>query len=211
MGQGCFSIFVDGGIPDDASNPAYGRIKSTGAVTTKTNHGNTRSEVLFFPDKAMPCRYGDKCHRKSKGKGCKFAHDDTSLVKFLKFIGHAKSTLDICVFNITCDEITSAIISRHKHGVNVRIITDNDTADSKGSDIEECRRSGIPVVMDNSDQLMHNKFAIVDKAFLATGSFNWSRSAVLKNKENVIITTEEYVVSAFNAEFLRLWKEFGGK
>ena len=34
--------------------------------------------------------------------------------------------MDICVFTITCDEITAAVLGAHKRGVRVRIITDND-------------------------------------------------------------------------------------
>ena len=194
----CMSIFVDGGF--QKSNPSFAEAAS--APSSSSQSINT--EVIFFPDNAMPCRHAKNCHR----KGCKYAHGITSLVRFLEMIGNAKETLDICVFNITCNEIASAIIARHKAGVKVRVITDNDQADSRGSDIDEFRHNGISVVMDNSEQLMHNKFAIIDHKQVLTGSFNWTRTAVLQNKENVLITNQSNVVQSYESEFMKLWKDF---
>lgn len=65
-------------------------------------------DVLFFPDRAMPC----KNFRSEKGctrKNCKSLHDeDSSLLKFLRYLAGAKRTMDVCVFTITCDEVLSS-------------------------------------------------------------------------------------------------------
>jgi cardiolipin hydrolase len=178
-------------------------------------------ECLFFPDAAMPCRHASNCHR----KGCTYAHDRTSLVRFLELLRSAKRTLDICVFTITCNEIAQELLGRHRDGVKVRIITDSDQAGSQGSDIQECRRAGIEV-HDNQKynsrtggsggsgvSLMHHKFAVIDNAQLLTGSFNWTRSAVLNNNENVLVLSESGggsggVIASYKAEFDRLWGTF---
>ena len=39
---------------------------------------------------------------------------------------------------------------------------------------------------DNKSFHMHNKFAIIDKFVLLTGSFNWTEQAVYGNQENLI-------------------------
>lgn len=46
--------------------------------------------------------------------------------RLLDILYAAHSTLDICVFNITCNELADAVIAAHRRGVRVRIITDND-------------------------------------------------------------------------------------
>lgn len=153
----------------------------------------------------MPCKYGSQCRR---GKACTFAHGETSLSKLLSVLRSCKKNLDICVFNITCDEIATEIIQAHARGVAVRIITDNDQRNNPGSDIASFVSKQIPVREDNSEQLMHHKFACVDNRLVITGSFNWTRTAVLQNKENVLITDEVRVVSKFAGEFDKLWKEF---
>jgi cardiolipin hydrolase len=55
---------------------------------------------------------------------------------------------------------------------------------------------------------MHHKFVIVDGKILVNGSFNWTRNAFTNNQENVIITNNVKMVTAFQAEFEKLWLQF---
>eukprot|EP00127_Corallochytrium_limacisporum_P004122 Clim_evm67s157 gene=Clim_evmTU67s157 len=160
--------------------------------------------VLFFPDKGMPCRYGKSCRRNN----CKYEHGETSLTKLLNLLKKAKRSMDICVFNITCNEIADEIEAAHKRGVAVRIVTDDDQMDSQGSDVQALKRKGIPTVHDNSPAHMHNKFVIIDNTIVATGSFNWTRSAVLNNRENILVTSNPQLVKPYIHEFNKLFNEF---
>lgn len=67
--------------------------------------GDSFVDVLFFPDRAMPCkrfRSPDGCTRKN----CKQIHDEgSSLLSFLEYLANTKRSMDICVFTITCDEV----------------------------------------------------------------------------------------------------------
>eukprot|EP01094_Clydonella_sp_ATCC50884_P010068 TRINITY_DN1963_c0_g1_i1.p1 TRINITY_DN1963_c0_g1~~TRINITY_DN1963_c0_g1_i1.p1 ORF type:complete len:187 (+),score=52.59 TRINITY_DN1963_c0_g1_i1:232-792(+) len=165
--------------------------------------GPTHEAALFFPDDLLPCRNArnGSCNRTN----CKFSHDRTSLWRLLDVIESASASLDICVFSITCDDIANAVIAVHKRGVRVRVITDDDQMDAAGSDIRRMAAEGVPVCDDNSRYHMHNKFAIVDRRLLLSGSFNWTRSAVLNNRENILVTDSPSLVSAFCNEFDKLW------
>jgi hypothetical protein len=46
-----------------------------------------------FPSN-RPCRNGQSCRRQQ----CGYAHNATSLVRLLQWIGSAKRSLDVCVF-----------------------------------------------------------------------------------------------------------------
>eukprot|EP00775_Hariotina_reticulata_P011476 gene11476-11620_t len=162
------------------------------------------TEVLFFPDPALPCHYMANCRRKN----CTFAHQATNLSRFLQFLSSARVSLDICVFNITCDEISKAILAVHQRGVRVRVISDNDQATSAGSDINQLRAAGVAVETDLDQYHMHHKFAIVDQRMLANGSFNWTRQAVLYNQENVVITDNPVLVQQFARQFEVLWSKY---
>eukprot|EP01135_Chromosphaera_perkinsii_P006859 Nk52_evm14s621 gene=Nk52_evmTU14s621 len=164
----------------------------------------TISEVLFFPDPGMPCRHGGQCRRKN----CDYVHHATSLTRLLQWLAAVKQTLDICVFTITCNEIADAIIACHKRGVRVRIITDDETSEARGSDIESMKRNGIPVRDDNSPTHMHHKYCIIDQRILVNGSFNWTRQAVIGNRENVMITDNPVFVQAFGSEFEKMWQMY---
>ena len=199
------------GCVQPSSSSAAAAQAASSAKTSAANpvHDNEGSKghinsVLFFPDVAMPCRFGSKCRRKT----CAFSHEQTSLTRFLKGIDSAKATFDVCVFTITCNEIAAGIIALHKRGVRVRIITDDEQTNAAGSDVGKFIDAGIRVRHDDSPHHMHHKFAVLDGRILLTGSFNWTRSAVLHNKENILITDHPSLVSAYAREFENLWLEF---
>ena len=121
-------------------------------------------------------------------------------------IKSATSHLQICVFTISDDYITDAIIGSHERGTQIKIITDNDKSLDEGSDIEQIAKLGIAVKMDRTTDHMHHKFMLVDGKALITGSYNWTRSAAKFNHENILLTREVGVVKSFLKEFDQLWK-----
>jgi cardiolipin hydrolase len=123
------------------------------------------------------------------------------------FLAMAKSTVDICVFTITDDRLTSAVLEAHARGVEIRIITDNDKAADLGSDADRFLEAGIQLRVDRTPYHMHHKFAIVDRSLLLNGSYNWTRGAAESNEENFIITDDKKLVSAFSEAFEKLWED----
>jgi len=134
-----------------------------------------------------------------------FSPGDDCLNHIIDLINEACTHLDICVFTISDDRITRAIVDAMKNGVEIRIITDNFKVSDTGSDIEGLGLVGITVKLDTTDNHMHHKFFVVDKKLVLTGSYNWTRSAALYNQENVISTDDEFVVEKFLNEFEKLW------
>ncbi|MBL7872424.1 MAG: DUF1669 domain-containing protein [Cyclobacteriaceae bacterium] len=122
-------------------------------------------------------------------------------------INGAIHQLGICVFTISDDRITDAIVTAHKKGVNVKIITDNDKSWDEGSDIKQLARAGVSIKMDSTPNHMHHKFMVVDNKSLLTGSYNWTMSAMRYNHENILITEETGVVRSFLKEFENLWRQ----
>ena len=119
-----------------------------------------------------------------------FSPGDGCLSTILGELGRTRKNADICVFTITDDRITGAIVAAHQRGVVVRIITDNDKQYDQGSDIERLRAAGIALRVDITEHHMHHKFAVLDGSRLLTGSYNWTRSAATHNEENLIVTSD---------------------
>jgi len=130
------------------------------------------------------------------------------LSKLCHKLRQARATLDICVFTITCTEIANEILHAKRRGVVVRVITDDDKQDDQGSKAYSLKSQGIAVRNDGDLSHMHHKFCVVDQSILLNGSFNWTRSAVLNNRENVVISGDPYLVGDFLKEFNKLWNEF---
>lgn len=122
-------------------------------------------------------------------------------------IMYATNKINICVFTISDDRITSAILDSHRRGRDIKIITDNDKSLDLGSDIAQLAREGIAVKMDATPNHMHHKFMVVDDKSVITGSYNWTLSAAKYNHENVLITHEGGVVKSFIKEFTQLWNK----
>ncbi|RUS21488.1 LOW QUALITY PROTEIN: hypothetical protein BC938DRAFT_475398 [Jimgerdemannia flammicorona] len=112
----------------------------------------------------------------------------------------ARSTLDVCVFTITDDEVTRAIVAAKQNGVKVRVISDDEQSRALGSDVLRLHdEAGIQYKLDNrgrsnvcpwcfanhwpppispnqnSPAHMHHKFVVVDHSTILTGSYNWTK------------------------------------
>ncbi len=134
-----------------------------------------------------------------------FSPGDGCLGRIVARLNGTRRTADVCVFTITDDRITSAILAAHARGAAVRIITDNDKAFDEGSDVPRLQAAGIPLLVDHTPFHMHHKFAIFDRARLINGSYNWTRSAAANNEENITDTGDPALLVAFQREFDSLW------
>lgn len=135
-----------------------------------------------------------------------FSPGTTCVQEIVRQFQQARRSADVCVFTITDDRITRAIIQAHERGIAVRVLTDDEKSHDLGSDIQRLRDAGIVCKMDIGNEAhMHHKFAIFDGELLLNGSFNWTRSASELNEENLIITPDPVLVKAFAGRFEELW------
>lgn len=145
-----------------------------------------------------------------------FAPGERCLQQIVHRFHQCRRTADVCVFTITDDRITRAILDAHRRKVSVRIITDDEKQHDAGSDIQKFREAGIAVKTDDMrgpadaglNGHMHHKFAIFDGTRLLNGSYNWTRGAADLNYENIVDTADAALIATFAAEFARLWNRF---
>lgn len=137
-----------------------------------------------------------------------FSPGEDCVHRIIALLDGCRSSADLCVFTITDDRITAAIGEARRRGVMVRIITDNDKLYDPGSDVQRLTQLGIPVRVDDSPYHMHHKFAVYDATIVLTGSYNWTRGAANNNEENLVITDDRRLLTAFAGEFERLWDRF---
>lgn len=138
-----------------------------------------------------------------------FFPNKANISRIVKYISMAKKTLHLCVFNITNDDLAKAVIERHNAGVEVKVISDDECATNKGSDIQKLADAGIEVRTDSAPEYhMHDKFMVVDGIFVLTGSFNWTFQACSSNQENVCIIDHPYYCEKYSTEHKKLWLSF---
>ena len=137
-----------------------------------------------------------------------FSPGETCARRIVGLLDACRRTADLCVFTITDDRISDCVLRIHRRGVKVRIVTDNEKAYDEGSDVLRLAREGIPVRVDDSPFFMHHKFAIFDGGTVLTGSYNWTVGAARNNQENLVVSNDRHLLTAFTEEFERLWKQF---
>lgn len=134
-----------------------------------------------------------------------FSPGDECRLTIQKLLDRAGHKIDICVFTITDDRLASKILEAHARGVKVRIISDNDKARDRGSDIHRLAEAGIECCVDESEHHMHHKFALFDRMTVLTGSYNWTRGAAQHNRENVLVSDDPRLVDDYQHAFDELW------
>ena len=183
-------------------------------------------EVIFFPDEITIGSDLSTASREMRGMMYKdilygnATRPGAGLHRLHHFISKATKSLDVCLFNITSEQLTKYVTDKIDHGVKVRLIVDGSTFEAAGGQIEKFLAAGAFVRSSwsqkpsgdngrrNGDYLMHHKFAIVDNSLVMTGSFNWTMQAIMGNNENIIITTVNEIVNPYVKEFEKLWQEF---
>ena len=64
---------------------------------------------------------------------------------------------------------------------------DKQAVTSHGSKVNLLLQAGIPIIIDQTLGIAHNKIMIIDDTHVITGSFNWTHSAQTRNAENVVV------------------------
>jgi mitochondrial cardiolipin hydrolase len=197
-------------LPLDSSKLAQLRSRAFALAKERLVDANARSILEWAEDFVKLLAQLDvPAIGATKSRAC-FSPGDGCLSTILGELGRTRKTADICVFTITDDRITNAIVAAHQRGVVVRIITDNDKQYDLGSDIERLRGVGVALKVDESEHHMHHKFAVLDGASLLNGSYNWTRSAATFNEENLIVTSDAALVATFSRQFCEMWQQLGG-
>ena len=122
-------------------------------------------------------------------------------------LDRAIKSIDLCVFTISDHRLGSKLIEAHQRGVKVRIISDDQKMNDRGSQIYLLNKAGIPVKTDHSRYHMHHKYGVVDGRIAFSGSYNWTYTATKHNQENLLVTTNYDIVHQYLEEYEKLWQE----
>ena len=95
--------------------------------------------------------------------------------------------------------IRDALIHAQQHGVVVRVVMESDNMDNQ--EVQQIKDAGIPVIGDQQQGLMHNKFTVIDRSEVWTGSLNYTTSGTYEDNNNLIRIRSAQVAEDYTAEF----------
>lgn len=100
----------------------------------------------------------------------------------------AEKEILVQAYNYTSPPILQAIANaKTKRKLEVKVILDKSNEQERYTGATYMANHGIPVLIDYSVAIAHNKVIIIDGKHVITGSFNFTQSAQKRNAENVIL------------------------
>jgi len=114
-------------------------------------------------------------------------------------IDAARLSIDIAAYSITLNSFRYALIRAHDRGVTVRIVMESTNMDR--SDPQKLIEAGIPIIGDNRDGLMHDKFMVVDKSEVWMGSMNFTDAGTYDDNNNFMHIHSTKIAEDYTKEF----------
>lgn len=129
----------------------------------------------------------------------------------VRFIGEARKSVRIAAYGLTSNPIGKALLDAKKRGVDVRVVVDKEHGGRRdgGNGIANfLAANGIPVRIDTTVRIQHNKVVIVDGQSVQSGSFNFTSAAQTSNAENITIHRGfPELARLFEGNWNHLWAE----
>lgn len=127
--------------------------------------------------------------------------------RIIKAIDGSASSIDLAIFDLTSQDIKSALERAKNRKVKIRIAADSRQAKGKHSVIQALINEGfnVRIVHCIGRGIMHNKFAIFDNKLLVTGSYNWTENAEHFNYENAVFICDSEAIKKYQQELGKIW------
>lgn len=114
-------------------------------------------------------------------------------------IDAARLSVDVAAYSLSLNSVRNALLRAHDRGATVRVVMESTNMDR--SDPQILIEEGIPVVGDNRDGLMHDKFIIIDKSEVWMGSMNFTDGGAYDDNNNLLRIRSTKIVENYLTEF----------
>lgn len=135
-----------------------------------------------------------------------FSPQDKASSRIIEHINNAKNYIYVPTFLITHKGISDALINARKRNVDVRVIIDANSTNTRNTKHKFLRDNGILLKVENYAGKLHSKTMIIDDEYLIVGSMNFSNSGENKNDENILVIKNSAFAKNYKQFFLYLWK-----
>jgi phosphatidylserine/phosphatidylglycerophosphate/cardiolipin synthase-like enzyme len=152
------------------------------------------------------------------------AWEDSSNGSIGKLLGTSQQQVDLALFVFSEPTLGNILQTQSQHGVKVRGLIDRQFAyreyssalslmggdsqnlcQTNSNNLQLSNTIGVPTLP--TGDLLHHKFAIIDRRTVITGSHNWSNAANYHNDETLLVIQDNPTVAAhFDREFNRLYE-----
>ena len=117
----------------------------------------------------------------------------------IEAIDAARLSVDVAAYSLSLNSVRNALLRAHDRGATVRVVMESENMDR--SDPQILIEEGVPVIGDNRDGLMHDKFVIIDRAEVWLGSMNFTDGGAYDDNNNLIRIHSTKIAENYIKEF----------
>jgi phosphatidylserine/phosphatidylglycerophosphate/cardiolipin synthase-like enzyme len=114
-------------------------------------------------------------------------------------IDEARLSVDVAAYSFNLWSIRNALIHAHQRGVVVRMVMESDNMDVP--EVQQILDAGIPIIGDQHEGLMHNKFIVIDRSVVWTGSMNFTVGGAYRDNNNLVRIQSAKAAKDYTSEF----------
>jgi phosphatidylserine/phosphatidylglycerophosphate/cardiolipin synthase-like enzyme len=114
-------------------------------------------------------------------------------------IDAAHLSIDMAMYSLSLRTVRQALVRAHRRGVDVRVVMESDNLDA--NDPQALKEAGVPVLGDRREGLMHDKFIVIDRTEVWTGSMNMTGDGAYEDRNNLVRIRSADLASDYVAEF----------
>ena len=120
-------------------------------------------------------------------------------------IDAARLSIDVAAYSLSLNSVRYALINAHERGVTVRMVMESTNMDR--SDPQALIEAGIPIVGDNRQGLMHDKFMVIDRSEVWMGSMNFTDDGAYDDNNNLFRIRSTKMAENYTREFEEMFND----
>jgi len=123
----------------------------------------------------------------------------------VKAIDAARLSIDVAAYSLSLNSVRNALLRAYDRGVTVRIVMESTNMDR--SDPQILIEAGVPIIGDNSQGLMHDKFIVIDKSEVWLGAMNFTDSGTYEDNNNLMRIHSTKIAEDYSVEFKEMFED----
>lgn len=125
-------------------------------------------------------------------------------VPLAQAIDNAQVSIDVAAYSMSLRSVRDALLRAQERGVKVRMVMESTNMDSAVP--HALMDAGIKIIGDNRQGLMHDKFMVIDRSEVWTGSMNFTTSGTYEDNNNLIRIRSSEVAQDYTVEFEEMFE-----
>jgi phosphatidylserine/phosphatidylglycerophosphate/cardiolipin synthase-like enzyme len=120
-------------------------------------------------------------------------------------IDSARLSVDVAIYSLSLREVANALLRARDRGVAVRVVMESDNREN--SVPQALIDGGLPILGDRREGLMHDKFVIIDRSEVWTGSLNFTVNGAYEDNNNLVHIRSVKIAENYTTEFEEMYTD----